>query len=387
MQKRRFYVMISAFLISVMLLNGCGVDIANVADNIKGMLGRESSQSTDEIQPVQTEIKQYIPASDICYYAWEQLVQNGDSAGQQLYTDIYSTIKGRAEKVVFTDYTADQIANIFRAVMTDHPDLFYTTAYTLTTNYKNNEVVSLEFEPIYDMDEETIKDYSDKLAAVGGRILGTADNLANDYEKIKFYYDYLIKNAKYDITAINSQNIVSALIDRETVCQGYSKAFQYLCQKSGINCTLVSGRANGQAHTWNWVECEGEGYWVDVTWGTSDFSDNINYENFMVTDDEIGKSHEVISSFELTSCTDTTYNYYTYEGLYLNDYSVDVVKEYINRCISDENFISFKCSTFSVFSASYQNLIVEEEIFNIIPDIDRINYSMNEKLYIINIYL
>lgn len=49
------------------------------------------------------------------------------------------------------------------------------------------------------------------------------------------------------------------------VCEGYSKAFQYLCDLSDITCYTVTGYMNGGAHMWNIVEQDGRYYIADIT--------------------------------------------------------------------------------------------------------------------------
>lgn len=53
------------------------------------------------------------------------------------------------------------------------------------------------------------------------------------------------------------------------VCEGYAKAFQYLCDLSGLTCYTVTGAMAGGTgagpHMWNIVTLGGENYLVDVT--------------------------------------------------------------------------------------------------------------------------
>lgn len=53
------------------------------------------------------------------------------------------------------------------------------------------------------------------------------------------------------------------------VCEGYAKAFQYLCDLSRIDCYTVTGTMGGGkgagAHMWNIVPMDGQNYLVDVT--------------------------------------------------------------------------------------------------------------------------
>jgi hypothetical protein len=85
------------------------------------------------------------------------------------------------------------------------------------------------------------------------------------------------KNDPKDSTLDNNAwNPVYVFDDDDTnqvVCEGYSKAFQYLCDKSDLpsntKCYTVSGQMAGGtgsgAHMWNIVRIDGKSYLVDVT--------------------------------------------------------------------------------------------------------------------------
>ena len=55
----------------------------------------------------------------------------------------------------------------------------------------------------------------------------------------------------------------------QVVCEGYSKAFQYLCDLSDITCYTVTGDMDGGTgagpHMWNIVEQDGRYYMADIT--------------------------------------------------------------------------------------------------------------------------
>lgn len=90
------------------------------------------------------------------------------------------------------------------------------------------------------------------------------------------------------------------------VCEGYAKAFQYLCDASGINSTIVTGSMSAGTgagdHMWNLVTISGENYLVDVTncdTGTVGYPDKL----FM-------KGAANGTAYGYTVC-DTTYTYDT----------------------------------------------------------------------------
>ena len=115
---------------------------------------------------------------------------------------------------------------------------------------------------------------------------GNAENIvakyaaSSDYEKLVGYRDEICALVSYNFDALNmdfnEDNDPWQLIyvfdeDESTnvVCEGYSKAFMYLCDKTNfagdVSCHTVSGQMNGGNHMWNVVTIEGSNYLVDVT--------------------------------------------------------------------------------------------------------------------------
>ena len=148
---------IASILIISLLLSGCKT--TEIINNKLDFYCSNRSQSSTTIQKSAEELEQksipkYIQDKNIKYYAFEQLNEKQIS----LYQDIYSVIEGQSEGMTFdaSEYTQEDIADMFRAVMIDHPELFYTTSYKLVKNYKNEELLSLKFEPIYDMNQDIV---------------------------------------------------------------------------------------------------------------------------------------------------------------------------------------------------------------------------------------
>lgn len=99
------------------------------------------------------------------------------------------------------------------------------------------------------------------------------------YQKLLAYKDAICELTSYNTAAANGgasygdpwQLIYVFDGDPSTnvVCEGYSKAFQYLCDLSGIPCYTVTGVMVGGTgagrHMWNIVPLGGKNYLVDVT--------------------------------------------------------------------------------------------------------------------------
>ncbi len=129
---------------------------------------------------------------------------------------------------------------------------------------------------------------------------------ASDYQKLRGYRKEICDLVNYNTEAINESNsgtisssdpwMVIWVFDGDpntnVVCEGYSKAFQHLCDlstfKTGIRCITVTGNA-GEAHMWNVVRMEdGKNYLVDVTW--CDENDSSNESFFLKGYDEDSES-------------------------------------------------------------------------------------------------
>lgn len=103
----------------------------------------------------------------------------------------------------------------------------------------------------------------------------------SDYEKLVAYRDYIFNAVSYNDEAA-SKNYTGGygdpwqliyVFDKDSttnvVCEGYSKAFQYLCDLGGLDCISVGGdlgSASGTGgHMWNVVTLNNKNYLVDVT--------------------------------------------------------------------------------------------------------------------------
>ena len=108
----------------------------------------------------------------------------------------------------------------------------------------------------------------------------TANASKSDYEKLKAYKEYICDAVAYNHSAADNDStpygdpwqlisVFDGNVATDVVCEGYAKAFQYLCDLGGLECISVSGTmtsATGSGgHMWNVVTLEGKKYLVDVT--------------------------------------------------------------------------------------------------------------------------
>lgn len=190
------------------------------------------------------------------------------------------------------------ISATYSAFDRDHPEVFWLSGQSrmldsISYGYNSRGVVNFTQNLYfvlksgdYDIRSEAFRDpdaignkihelYSD--AGIVYDIVSGVDGSANRYEKVKYFNSWLTANNHYnaDTPSSNAFESISALTGAygadAPVCEGYSRAFQVLCQTAGIPCVLVDGMADSggtrEGHMWNYVQMEdGNWYAVDVTW-------------------------------------------------------------------------------------------------------------------------
>lgn len=85
----------------------------------------------------------------------------------------------------------------------------------------------------------------------------------SDLSKALYLHDYLVMKNQYDMT-FTKFTAYHNLVEKTSVCQGYSEAYYLLCKEVGLECEIVNSRALN--HAWNIVKINGKKYHVDVTW-------------------------------------------------------------------------------------------------------------------------
>lgn len=131
----------------------------------------------------------------------------------------------------------------------------------------------------------------------------------SDYDKVRSLHDYLKSNLEYDTVAASSHrpnerniaeahNIIGALLKHKCVCEGFAKAFKFLCDKIDLECWVVSGKGSSSIgagpHAWNIVKINGYYHHVDVTWdnqysdsSSKDAEDTLRMEGKLGDDEQI----------------------------------------------------------------------------------------------------
>ena len=266
--------------------------------------GTETQLSESQAREVEGSIDKGSVGSDLAFdpeiYPYYAML---DSNGQALYKQIYANACDLVSSFApCTDVKADAVKYVFEAVFGDHPELFYVqTAYTVkyTSDKKVVEIDLSYYTIANDLENATALFESAATAIEEG-----ARQYPDDYSREKYVHDALIERVTYDAGASLDQSAYSALVQGKSVCAGYARAFQYICQRLGIPAYYCAG-SSGEDHAWNIVRL-GDGYYnVDVTW---DDSESPTYDYFNRTDGDYAGTHVRKSlSIYLPACEGTQY--------------------------------------------------------------------------------
>ncbi len=233
-------------------------------------------------------------------------------------------------------------SKIINVLLADNPYEMYWydktsgcgTKYSI--NYTTNEYAKIyditfifSISQDYQLSTDTAKLDTDKTNDAEATLLKAqavidANASKTDYEKLVAFKQYICDNNTYNETAAaggvaygNPWQMIYVFDEIDTtnvVCEGYAKAFLYLCEKSGIECYLATGDCGG-AHMWNIVVLDGKSYLVDIT--------NCDGDPYTTGEVTIGYPDALFLK-GMTKVNDTTYkkviNFYDN-----NDYTVTYV--------------------------------------------------------------
>lgn len=161
-------------------------------------------------------------------------------------------------------------------------------AYRDTTKY----LVDDEDKIVKDEDGNPVPDYTAvdttktgaaKTAAATAAQVVAKNQGKGTYSKLVAYADYIKNAVSYNYAAADKNNnyhygdpwqliyVFDENPDTNVVCEGYSKAFKYLCDLTWtgsdpeVACYLPTGTMDGDAHMWNIVSIGGANYLTDIT--------------------------------------------------------------------------------------------------------------------------
>ena len=190
---------------------------------------------------------------------------------KKAYDELLNAIKNRTKhiKVNLNKYNNESpstIAGYFdtanRAMMLDHPELLQY-GY-ISYGYGENRVnLSIH----YSIDNPIVEEINTLRIRKIINDIRLRTITMSDKEKIKYVYEWIGENTRYDYTftyMAKNQSIYNVFIKGNAVCAGFAKASQVIFQNIGIESMAVEGETTGP-HMWNIIKYDGKYYFYDST--------------------------------------------------------------------------------------------------------------------------
>lgn len=230
-------------------------------------------------------------------------------------------LKERQETIKLDGFNIPRtmIRDVYSQVLNENPSFFYVQAQ-FQFNVRNSNVYMVM--PAYDasITDAEIRAYEKAVR----QALRCVNDSMTDEEKLLALHDYLAQRISYDYT-YTKYTAYNAFVERSSVCQGYTLAYEELLNRLGIaNSCATSDAMN---HIWNMVQLGENWYHVDITWddpskSEQDWPGHVGHTYFLNSDAKItsGNHHDWVSEH---LAEDITYD----TGKYWQDTSSAVIFE------------------------------------------------------------
>ena len=225
-----------------------------------------------------------------------------------------------------------------------------------------------EFDLSYSFNTESADKMMKKMDAVAEKVISKFDEDTSAYNKILYIHDYIVGHTIYDESLNSAHSAYGSMIVGKSVCEGYARAFGYICAKAGIKTVNVVGVATAddghtENHMWNRVYLKKQWYDIDLTWDdpVMPYVENKSYKYFLPGSAAFAKSHKPCNtSLSYPKATsDTSMNYYAKKKLVAEDtdsaYSL-LVTQIAKAAKSGHSVATIKLSDSSAFS-SFKNYL------------------------------
>lgn len=277
-----------------------------------------------------------------------------------VYTALYNGISRQSEYIELPfEIDGDTYEKIYFNIEKQEPEFFY-----LASDFYSAEKIRTA-QIIY---RDTSDDMKSALELSRIRIVENIKD-CDDYEKLLYIHDYLTENCKYIESGVeNIDNAYGCLVDKNANCEGYAKAFKYICDGLNIPCAVTVGNSfDGRNHAWNQVQLDGEWYNVDVTWDDCD-DEFVGVHTYFLCDDKDFASHypdsELMPVFE---CTSYNRNYYVKSNCFIRTQN-DAERILAERLKDISGNIELKFSDNYTYNEFKNVYITNQRIFDILSE-------------------
>ena len=274
--------------------------------------------------------------------------------------------------MIHKNISAPEISKVMDVIDMDFPEIFF-----IDIKFNSYQIIDFGFvkkiKILFLYDIQQIRNIECKVNLIAENICSSLFFSKPVKQKERIIHDFLVEKVKYNYNSINIENhtIVGALLKNSAVCEGYSKAFKFLCEKAGIDCLVVFGKANNQfnsmeSHSWNMVHLNSNNYaHVDVTWNGLD-KEFINLPiHYNLSDEMLGQDH-VWDKYLVPSCSKDMS-----EIVHIK--SAKELSKYFEECLKN-NIYCFQFYVNHIFATTKELCSLIEKILSSISIFNDIHY-------------
>ncbi len=324
--------------------------------------------------PYKLETTDRCPEGALTYFYYSRL----SDTHKQAYDAMLNAIKNHEATVEINNCQFDDVSKISDAIAYDHPELFWYKTLSMCGN-----IVKL----IYGATAEESAVLQKKIDSVAAKYLEGIDESMSGYDVAIRIHAKLIAAVDYDTIALEKQKkegghakdeidylrtICGVFLNGKAVCEGYTRAMQYLLQKCGIESAEAVGyiiKEKGEtdsAHAWNIIKLDGSYYYIDATWDDSSNTvqtvkkNDLGFDYYCITTEEMSRTRDFkLCPCEMPECNDIKCNYYYHNNLVLDKYDLAKIRS-IAQAAAKKKYKSFtfKCKTKAVYDQSINQLCV-----------------------------
>ena len=208
------------------------------------------------------------------------LADGGSERVEEIYAAIAEGIRNWETEIDVCEFdiTVDEYYSFYLGVLNSHPEFFYATSECGCMAETYVMCICPVYDPRFDEDDArtVTKAFDDVCYAIVDSI---PDGITTE-ETLLYIHDYIITHCQYDNT-LSKHSAYDCLVLGSAVCEGYARAFLYLCQLAKLDVHFIGSEAIN--HAWNVARVInsstippslGAYYYIDCT-----YDDPSNYEN------------------------------------------------------------------------------------------------------------
>lgn len=248
-----------------------------------------------------------------------------DADGKKAYAAMYDALLNFKDSVDVSEcgITVDECKKIYYYLIADCPELYYVHDGRMQYSYSGSQALDIYF--FFVNTESEVRSRTPKLEAAADKIIAAAPCTKKDlFNYVLYLHDTVCGKVTYTFDTNDEIRDMAgtddALLDGKGLCVAYARAFEYLCQRSGIDCIMVTGDGYSDnswgGHAWNKIYLDGDWYVIDTCWDDTTYN-TPRYTYFCVTDSGISRDHSLDAHFKVDalSATATEYSYYNQMGI------------------------------------------------------------------------